>query len=60
MTVTFDDGLVKLNIPPHEVLDTQQLHALFDSITEYLNDKGIDFGGRYGLSIVVDYLDDRK
>ena len=59
-TVTFDDGLIRLSIPPEKVLDDQQLTALFDSIAEYLYDLEIDFHGRYSLSIVVDYLDDRK
>ena len=59
-TVTFADGLIKLTIPPEKVLDDQQLTALFDNITEYLYDLEIDFHGRYGLSIVVDYLDNRK
>ena len=57
MTVTFTDGRVKLDLPVDTVLDDQQLTALFDSVTEYLNDIGVDCGGQYGLSIVVDYKD---
>lgn len=57
MTVTFTDGRVKLDLPVDKVLDDQQLTALFDSVTEYLNDIGVDCGGQYGLSIVVDYKD---
>ena len=57
MTVTFTDGRVKLDLPVNKVLDDQQLTALFDSVTEYLNEIGVDCGGQYGLSIVVDYKD---
>lgn len=57
MTVTFTDGRVKLDLPVDKVLDDQQLTALFDVVTEYLNDIGVDCGGQYGLSIVVDYKD---
>ncbi len=57
MTVTFIDGRVKLDLPVNKVLDDQQLTALFDSVTEYLNEIGVDCGGQYGLSIVVDYKD---
>ena len=57
MTVTFTDGRVKLDLPVDKVLDDQQLTALFDSVTEYLNDIGVDCGGQYGLSIVIDYKD---
>ena len=57
MTVTFADGRIKLDLPVDKVLDDQQLTALFDSVTEYLNDIGVDCGGQYGLSIVVDYKD---
>ena len=57
MTVTFTDGRVKLDLPVDKVLDEQQLTALFDSVTEYLNDIGVDCGGQFGLSIVVDYKD---
>jgi hypothetical protein len=57
MTVTFTDGRVKLDLPVDKVLDDQQLTALFDSVTEYLNDIGVDCGGQFGLSIVVDYKD---
>jgi hypothetical protein len=57
MTVTFTDGRVKLDLPVDKVLDDQQLTSLFDSVTEYLNDIGVDCGGQFGLSIVVDYKD---
>jgi hypothetical protein len=57
MTVTFTDGRVKLDLPVDKVLDDQQLTALFDAVTEYLTDIGVDCGGQYGLSIVVDYKD---
>jgi hypothetical protein len=57
MTVTFTDGRVKLDLPVDKVLDDQQLTALFDSVNEYLNDIGVDCGGQFGLSIVVDYKD---
>lgn len=60
MTVTFDDGLVKLNIPPERVMSDHRLEELFDEVTLYLQEIGVECGGRYGLSIVVDYLDDRK
>ena len=59
MTVTFDDGLVKLTLPPEDVFGKQQLSAMFDSIAEYLDEIGVDCGGQFGLSIVIDYLDDR-
>lgn len=55
--VTFSDGRIKLELPVGKVLDDQQLQALFDSVTEYLNDLGVDYGGQYGLSLTVDYLD---
>ena len=55
MTAIFNDGRVKLDLPVDTVLDDQQLTALFDSVTEYLNDIGVDCGGQYGLSLTVDY-----
>lgn len=57
MTAIFNDGRVKLDLPVDTVLDDQQLTALFDSVTEYLNDIGVDCGGQYGLSLTVDYRD---
>lgn len=57
MTATFTDGRVKLDLPVNKVLDDQQLTALFDAVTEYLNEIGVDCGGQFGLSIVVDYKD---
>ncbi len=57
MTVTFANGRIKLDLPVDRVLDDQQLTALFDSVTEYLNDIGVDCGGQYGLSLTVDYRD---
>ena len=57
MTVTFADGWVKLDLPVDKVLDDQQLTALFDSVSAYLNDIGVDCEGQYGLGITVDYKD---
>lgn len=58
-TVVFADGLVKLDVPLAQAMDDQQLQALFDSVTEYLNEIGVDCGGQYGLSLTVDYRDNK-
>lgn len=60
MTITFEDGRVRLDLKPSEVLtDERECYMLFDAVADRLHDMGVVVDG-FSVSIVVDYLDDRK
>lgn len=56
MTVTFDDGRVRLELKPSEVLETRKVWELFDAVSNRLIDMGVECEA-FSLSLVVDYLD---
>ena len=55
-TVTFGDGIVRLDVKPSAVLDARDMMSLFDAVAEHLREIGVDCES-FSLSLNVEYLD---